>query len=86
MINPKNITRHELIGLDVEIASSNDPTLKDLKGRIVDETKNTFTIEVGGKRKTVPKGICTFRFSLENERVEITGKALVNRPEDRIKR
>ena len=86
MINPKNITRHELIGLDVEIATSNDPTLKDLKGRIVDETKNTFTIEVGGKRKTIPKGICTFRFALESGRVEVLGRALVKRPEDRIKR
>jgi ribonuclease P protein subunit POP4 len=86
MITPKNIIRHELIGLEVEITNSNDPTLKGLKGQIVDETKNTLTIEVGGKRKTVPKGICTFRFALESERVEVSGKVLVKRPEDRIKR
>ncbi len=86
MINARNIARHELIGLEVEITRSNDPTLKDLKGRIVDETKNTLTIEAGGKRKIVPKGICTFRIKLESDRVEVSGKALVSRPEDRIKR
>ncbi len=86
MITPRNITRHELIGLVVEVVESKDPTLKDRTGRIVDETRNTITIEAGGKRKTIPKGICTFRFALESERIEVLGSALVNRPEDRIKR
>ncbi len=86
MITPKNILRHELIGLDVEITDSSDPTLKDLKGRIVDETKKTLKIEADGKRKIIPKNICTFRFIVESSPVEVQGKALVGRPQDRIKK
>jgi ribonuclease P protein subunit POP4 len=86
MITPKNILRHELIGLDVEITGSSDPTLKDLKGRIVDETKKTLKIEACDSRKIIPKNICTFRFKLESDLVEVSGKALLGRPQDRIKK
>jgi len=86
MITAKNILRHELIGLDVEITSSSDPTLKDLKGKIVDETQKTLKIEADGSRKIIPKYICIFRFIVENGPVEVSGKALVGRPQDRIKK
>ena len=86
MINPRNIVRHELIGLEVEVVDSTDPTLKDLKGRIIDETRNTLTIEAKDKRKKIPKGICRFRFKLKDLLVEVSGKAIVGRPQDRIKK
>jgi ribonuclease P protein subunit POP4 len=86
MISPRNLIRHELIGLDVEIIDSTDPSLKNLKGRIIDETKNTLTIDVAGSRKRVAKGICTFQFSLDEARVEVIGRVIVGRPQDRIKK
>jgi ribonuclease P protein subunit POP4 len=86
MISPRNLIRHELIGLGVEIVDSTDPTLKNLKGRIIDETKNTLTIDVAVRRKKVAKGICTFVFRLNGARVEVSGKVIVGRPQDRIKK
>ena len=87
-INPYNLIRHELIGLRVEIKESSDPTIVGLKGRVVDETYNTFKIECeDGKERTVIKKTCVFIFILPTgERVEVDGKLLVARPEDRIKK
>lgn len=86
MITPKNITRHELIGLEVRVVESTDPTLKDIHGKVIDETKNTLTVEVNGKRKVVPKGVCTFLFKLGSMVVEVRGRVLLGRPQDRIKK
>jgi len=86
MITPRNITRHELIGLEVRVSESTDPTMKGIHGRVIDETRNTLTIEVSGKHKLVPKGISTFRFTLDGTVVEVRGSALVGRPQDRIKK
>ena len=86
-ITPKNLVRHELIGLEVKIKDSTDPTLKNLKGRIIDETYNTFKIEVRGKEKIIPKRNCIFIFILPNKtKVQVDGKLLMARPEDRIKK
>lgn len=86
-ITPKNLVRHELIGLEVKIKESTDPTLKNLKGRVIDETYNTFKIEVGKKEKIIPKKDCIFIFILPNKtKVQVDGKLLVGRPEDRIKK
>jgi len=87
-ITPKNLVRHELIGLNVEIAESTDSTFRNLKGRIIDETYNTFKIETkDGKEKTIPKKYCIFIFTLPNKtKVQVEGKILIGRPEDRIKK
>ncbi len=86
-ITPKNLVRHEIIGLEVKIKESTDPTLKNLKGRVIDETYNTFKIEVGKKEKIIPKKDCIFIFILPNKtKVQVDGKLLVGRPEDRIKK
>lgn len=86
MITPKNITKHELIGLEVEIVEATDLTLKGIKGRIIDESKQTLTIESRGKRKKIVKQICTFRFKLGETVLEVEGRAIVARPQDRIKK
>ncbi|MGC8812653.1 MAG: ribonuclease P protein component 1 [Candidatus Aenigmatarchaeota archaeon] len=86
-ISPENLVRHELIGLEVKIKESTDPTLKNLKGRVIDETYNTLKIEVKGKEKVIPKSNCIFIFILPNKtKVQVDGKVLVARPEDRIKK
>ncbi len=88
MITPNNIIRHELIGLNVEIIDSTNPNLISIKGRVVDETKNTLLIEKfkDGKEVRVPKDICTFRFELKDVYVDVMGIYIVGRPEDRLKK
>ena len=87
-INPRNIVRHELCGLRVKVVKSKDPSQVGLKGIVIDETYKTFKIETEeGKEKIVPKDINVFVFTLPNgKKVEIDGKILVGRPEDRIKK
>jgi ribonuclease P protein subunit POP4 len=86
-ITPKNLVRHELIGLKVKIKNSTDPTLKGKSGRVVDETYNMLKIETRKKEISVPKKNCIFVFKLPSKiKVEVDGKLLVGRPEDRIKK
>lgn len=90
-ITPHNLVRHELIGLAVRIAQSSDKTQKGMHGRVVDETYNMLTIEVKEKKtvkeKTVSKQNNVFIFTLPNKiKVQVDGRLLVARPEDRIKK
>ncbi|WP_409199555.1 ribonuclease P protein component 1 [Methanobrevibacter sp. DSM 116169] len=91
MINSKNIVYHELIGLSVNVHKFNNESLNRI-GTVIDETKNTLKIEFitgNGKitEKVFPKKVSTFQFKLPNgEFVEIDGKILLIRPEDRIKK
>ena len=89
MITPYNVFRHELIGLSVEIYDSTHKDLIGIKGRVIDETRNTICIELDNsdEEKVIPKNIVIFHFTLpNNEKVEIDGKIIVSRPEDRIKK
>ena len=87
-ITPQNLVRHELISLPVKIAKSTDSTQKGLSGKIIDETYKTLKIETkNGKEKTVIKQNCIFVFTLQDkQKVEVDGKLLISRPEDRIKK
>lgn len=87
-ITPQNLVRHELISLAVKITKSTDPTQKGLSGKVIDETYNTIKIETKNKKeKIIPKNNTIFIFTLPNRlRVEIDGKVLIGRPEDRIKK
>jgi len=75
----------ELIGLEVKIIKSTRRELIGLRGTIIDETLNTFAIEVGSKERVVSKKLCVFRFYSDGEH-DIDGRVLVYRPEDRIKK
>jgi ribonuclease P protein subunit POP4 len=87
MITPKNLIKHELIGLEVKIVKATNPTLKGRKGKVVDETYNMLVIDVGNKEIKVAKKDCVFRFTLPSKvKVEVDGKLLVGRPEERIKK
>ena len=85
MITVKNLVHHEFIGLKVEVVN------KSLSGIVIDETKNTIKIEVDSKgqktEKLIPKNDSIFQFEIPSgEIVEIDGKILSIRPEDRIKK
>jgi ribonuclease P protein subunit POP4 len=88
MITPQNIMRHELVGLWVRVARSTHQGFTGLEGKVVNETKNTLTLEDGeGREKMIPKKTSTFQFKLpDGGTVEIEGRIIVSRPEDRIKK
>jgi ribonuclease P protein subunit POP4 len=86
MITPKNLIKHELIGLEVEIVDSTNKFQIGLKGLVVDETKNTLTIETEKGIKKIQKKGSVFIFKISSEKkVKVSGNKIAVRPEDRLK-
>ncbi len=81
------ITQHEFVGLEAAVTKSSNPCCNSISGVVVDETRHTFVILQGGKRKAVVKNEVFLCFTLpDGSVVQIDGKALVGRPEERLKR
>ena len=75
--------RTELIGLDVEVLSS---PYSGISGKVVDETKNTFTIDSAGTERMVPKSGNEFRFTYNGQEIVVRGSEILHQPENRIKK
>jgi len=80
------LIKDELIGRTVKITSCTDPTWDHASGVIIDETKNTFLIEIEGKVKHIAKDIATFTFQRNGKRISVPGSCLRYRPEERVKK
>jgi len=81
------IVQHEFIGLNAEVVSSPQSSYVGIKGRVVDETRNTLVILHKNEKKTVIKETAVFHFTMpDGTVVEIDGKTIVGKPEDRIKK
>jgi len=86
-ITPYNLVRHELIGLRVKVKDSTNKSQVGLTGRVIDETFKILKIETNKGEKNIPKDIAIFIFTLPNgTKVQVDGKVLISRPEDRIKK
>jgi len=72
--------RQEFIGRKAEVIDSKNKNDVGIKGKIVDETKNTITIMDGKPKKLLKKNI-----TLKLENYVIRGSALIKRPEERIR-
>ena len=82
-----DIIRYEFIGTEGKIAKSPHSGYVGIHGEVIDETKNTFTIMHEEKAKRVIKNSAVFNFKFsDGTTVEIDGKLLVGRPEDRLKK
>ncbi|TRO46010.1 ribonuclease P protein component 1 [Candidatus Bathyarchaeota archaeon] len=82
-----DIIRHEFIGTEGKIAKSPHADYIGICGEVIDETKNTFMILQKAKTKSVVKNSTVFYFKFSDGTiVEIDGKLLVGRPEDRLKK
>jgi len=82
-----DIIRYEFIGTDATVAQSNHDGYVGLGGRVIGETKNTFMFLSEGKEKSVIKESAVFDFKFtDGTIVEIDGKLLVGRSEDRLKK
>jgi len=81
------ILQQELIGLNARIVRSSHPSYVGIAGKVVDETRNTMSILHKDKKKIIIKNTAVFHFTFSDGTiVEIDGKAIVGRPEDRIKK
>ncbi|MBU4491626.1 MAG: ribonuclease P protein component 1 [Euryarchaeota archaeon] len=91
-LTPQNIIHHELIGIDTKVMDSTNKSLIGIEGRIVDETKNVFTVETDAEEKKVPKSCSSFMFtipSVSGKRylplsIRVDGRLLLSQPENRI--
>jgi ribonuclease P protein subunit POP4 len=82
-----NMIRCEFIGTDIKIARSSHAGNVGICGKVVGETRNTFAILHEGKKKTVAKDSSVFHFMFTDRTiVEVNGRLLVGKPEDRLKK
>ncbi len=82
-----SIVQHEFIGLETKIVTSSNSHVVGIAGKVIDETRNTFTIKRGKKRKVIIKNTAVFNFVMPDGKiVQIDGQVIVGRPEDRIKK
>jgi ribonuclease P protein subunit POP4 len=81
------IINSEFIGTNGKVQESRHSNYVGISGKVVNESKNTLTFNKSGKEKKVIKETSVFRFQLaDGAIVEIDGKLLVGRPEDRLKK
>jgi ribonuclease P protein subunit POP4 len=70
----------------VRVLDALNPTVNGIRGRVVDETKNTLAIGNADESAMIPKEIATFRFQLPTGiLVDVDGTRLMSRPENRLK-
>ncbi len=82
-----DIICHEFIGTQATVTQSTHQGYVGISGKIIDETKNTLTFQKEGQAKKVIKNSSIFNFMFtDGTIVEINGKLLVGRPEDRLKK
>ncbi len=75
----------EFIGNNVIIKGSSNSNNVNIKGKIVDETRNMITIYSRGKICKIPKENTIFTIEFDNELHNIAGDFIVIRPEERTK-
>jgi ribonuclease P protein subunit POP4 len=80
------IISDELIGRTVTIIECTDPSWLHQTGLIIDETQQTFLIEIEKKQKRIAKQTATFAFEYHGKKTIVKGSRLVYRPENRIKK
>lgn len=85
MITPRNVVRHELIGLDVLVVGASNPASIGITGQIIDETRNMLIVNTRTGIKKIPKETGVFRITLpDGIVVDVRGSALVMAPEKRV--
>jgi ribonuclease P protein subunit POP4 len=82
-----NIIRCEFIGTEAKVAKSKHQGYVGISGKVTDETRNTFVILHEGERKIIIKDSAVFHLKFSDGTiVEIDGKLLTGRPENRLKK
>ena len=84
--NNRNIVLHELIGLEVEVVRSKDASQVGIKGKVVDETKETIVLQTGSGKRRIFKRISTFKFIADKNTFTVEGSEICFRPHERIQK
>lgn len=77
----EDVVKQELIGKEITVIDAKNSTINGIKGKIVNETKNTITVKTETKEKTIPKN----QIIIQIKNQKIYGRMLLFKPEDRIK-
>jgi ribonuclease P protein subunit POP4 len=85
-LTPYNILRHELVGLRAKVVESSDPSQRGIEGVIVDETKNTLTLQKERKRRLSKESVTLSIHTESGLELLVNGSLLLGRPEERIKK
>ncbi|UCH32078.1 MAG: ribonuclease P protein subunit [Candidatus Bathyarchaeota archaeon] len=86
------IIYHEFLGLKAKVVRASNPSIIGISGEILDETRNTIVLfhednPKSRRRKTIVKKQAVFHLTLPDATVvEIDGKTIIGRPEERLKR
>ncbi len=82
-----DIIRYEFIGTNGLVAQSSNKSYIGVGGTVLGESKNTFTFQNQNKTCSIVKEVAVFDFTFNDGTVvEIDGKLLVGRSEDRLKK
>ena len=74
---------HELIGEEVEVIKALNTNCLGLRGKIVDESKATLRLQTAGKMRLLLKNHVVLRILKRG--IVVEGRALLKKPEERIK-
>lgn len=86
MNNTSSLLNGEFIGLKAKVVNNTNPCSIGICGLVQNETQKSFVLLHKGKTKILIKKESDFQFMFPNETsVRIIGKALIGRPEDRVK-
>ncbi|XES77293.1 MAG: ribonuclease P protein component 1 [Candidatus Bathyarchaeia archaeon] len=82
-----DIIREEFVGTMGAVTRSNHAGYLGIQGQVLGETRNILTLQQEGKPKNIVKDQAVFQFQFSDGTVvEIDGKLLVGKPEDRLKK
>lgn len=81
----KDLVRDELIGLYIEVIKSKNKSNEGIKGKIIDETRNTIVVEQENNKKRLFKNNININVYIEDKIIPIDGRNLIGRPKERIK-
>lgn len=77
----------EFIGLKAKVVESSNRSNMGISGTVVDETRNTLLVRHKDADKMVAKDASVFHFIMpDGTIVEVDGKVILGRPEDRLKK
>jgi len=79
-VRKKDILQGEFIGRQIRVKG------KEIEGKIIDETKNSFLVKTKSNlKKRLLKKDYIFEFKLSSGNFDIEGSSILMKPEDRIK-
>ncbi len=82
-----DIIRYEFIGAQALVAKSLNRDYIGVGGLVVGETRNTLQLQNGARTRSIIKDAASFDFTFNDGTVvEVDGKLLVGRSEDRLKK